>query len=44
MQANTSTSNVLLSNSAQSPPDGFSFIGSVLAAAWGATLVSSAPA
>ena len=44
MQANTSTSNVLLSNSAQSPRGVFSFIGSLLAAAWGATLASSAPA
>jgi hypothetical protein len=44
MLANTSKSNVLLSNSAQSTRGVFSFIGSVLAAAWGATLASFAPA
>ncbi|WP_256337294.1 hypothetical protein [Myxococcus xanthus] len=44
MQANTSTSNVLLSNSAQSTRGVFSFIGSVLAAASSPTLASCAPA
>ncbi|NOK08495.1 hypothetical protein HNS30_05525 [Corallococcus exercitus] len=43
-QANTSKSNVLFSNSAQSPRGVFSFSRSLLAAAWGATLVSSSPA
>ncbi|WNG45293.1 hypothetical protein F0U60_15145 [Archangium minus] len=43
-QTNTSKSNVLLSNSAQSTRGDFSFIGSLLAAAWGSTLASSAPA
>src|SRR5688572_20089717 len=43
-QANTSKSNLLLSTSAQSTPDGLSFIGSLLAAASSATLASSSPA
>ncbi|WNG53049.1 hypothetical protein F0U60_51340 [Archangium minus] len=43
-QANTSRSNVLLSNSAQSTRGVFSFSGSFLATAWGATLASSTPA
>jgi len=43
-QANTPKSNDLLSNSAQSTRGVLSFIRSFLAAAWGATLVSSAPA
>ncbi|RYD80047.1 MAG: hypothetical protein EOP84_12380, partial [Verrucomicrobiaceae bacterium] len=44
MHANTSKSNALLSNSAKVCCGAFCFSGSFLAAAWGATLISSAPA